>query len=135
MIFPGEGSQRVEDMAKQTGRAYGVKSAHRTAFRHVLAAAALAALAACASTWVNPSKSPEEARADYKTCASEAEETALARSSQQRVDYGRTSPVQPGMSRGENPMQMVDRKETEDTYTRDFESCMRARGYSQDKSS
>ncbi len=127
MIFPGVGSNQVEAMAKQTGRRYGVKSA--------LAAVALMALGACASTWVNPSKSSEEARADYKTCASEAEETALARSSQQRVDYGRTSPVQPGMSRGENPMQMVDRKETEDTYTRDFESCMRSRGYSQDKSS
>ena len=122
-------------MAKQSGRAYRVKTAYRSSPRRVLAAAALALLAGCASTWINPARSPEEARVDYKSCASEAEETALARSSQQRVDYGRTSPVQPGMNRGENPMQMIDRMQTEDTYTRDFESCMRSKGYSQDKSS
>jgi hypothetical protein len=119
-------------MAKQTGREYGVKSTYRRVSRLTGYFLAAAALAACATTWTNPTKSPDEARVDYKSCASEAEETALARASTQRVDYGRTSPVQPGMNRGENPMQLVDRMQTENTYERDFESCMRSKGYSQD---
>ncbi len=92
-------------MAKQTGRAYAVKSTSRKVLRrtpslravsrYFLAAAALSALGACATTWINPTKSVDEAR-------------------------------------GENPMQLVDRMQTENTYERDFESCMRAKGYSQD---
>jgi len=118
-------------VAKQTGRAYLVKSARKAAQRG-LAVGALALLAACASTWHNASKSPQEAKADQRVCAAEAEETALTRASRQRVDYGAPPSVMPGLNRGETPMQLIDRSRTEDTYTRDFESCMRSKGYSQD---
>ena len=94
--------------------------------------AGLGLLSACGTAWHNAAKSPQEAKADERVCAGEAEDTALTRASRQRVDYGAKSPVQPGMQRGETPMQLVDRTRTEDTYRRDFESCMRSKGYSQD---
>lgn len=117
-------------VAKQTGRANLVKSARIIASRS-LAVGALALLAACASTWHSASKNPQEAKADQRLCAAEAEETALTRASRQRVEYGAPPSVMPGLNRGETPMQLVDRSRTEDTYTRDFESCMRSKGYSQ----
>lgn len=125
-------------MAKQTGRECGVKSAVRAARfgmagLHFIAGAALICLAGCASTWINPAKSAQDAKADDRACSAEAEETALTRAAQQKVEYRKQSSIQPGMNRGETPMQMVDRTRTEDTYTRDFESCMRSKGYSRDK--
>jgi hypothetical protein len=97
--------------------------------------AGLGLLSGCGTAWNNANKSPQEAKADARVCAAEAEETALARASRQRVDYGATSPTQPGMRRGETPMQLVDRTRTEDTYQRDFGSCMRSKGYTQDPTS
>ena len=123
-------------MAKQTGRVGAVKCASRAALIQILAlGAGLGLLSACGTPWHSASKSPQEAKADARLCATEAEETALARASRQRVDYGSTSPTQPGMRRGETPMQLVDRTRTEDTYQRDFESCMRSKGYTQDPKS
>ena len=121
-------------MAKQTGRGCGVKSAHGVALMHFVAMGAVLGLTtACASTWHNAGKSPQEAAADQRLCAAEAEETALTRAARQKVDYGRTSPVMPGLNRGETPMQLQERSQIENTYTRDFESCMRSKGYSQDE--
>jgi len=125
-------------VAKQTGRECGVKSAVRAARfgitgLQILTAACLVSLAGCASTWMNPAKSPQEAKIDDRACSAEAEETALTRAAQQKVEYRKQSSIQPGLNRGETPMQMVDRTRTEDTYTRDFESCMRSKGYSRDK--
>jgi len=116
-------------VGKQTGRGCAVKGAW------LFAAVTLTMLSACASPWVNSAKSPQETKADERTCVAEAEETALASASRQRVEYGRKSPVQPGMSRGETPMEMVDRTRTENTYQRDFESCMRSKGYAQNQGS
>src|SRR5262249_34264942 len=113
-------------VAKQTGPAHGVKSA-------IALACVLALLSACASTWHNPKKSAQEAAADEKACAAEAEDTALTRAGRQRVEYGAPSPNMPGMNRGETPMQMRDRVNTEDTYNREFKMCMRSKGYTQDK--
>jgi hypothetical protein len=117
-------------VAKQTGRAHLVKSA-RTIAQRIIAVGVFALLTACASTWHNAAKSPQEAKTDARVCAAEAEETALTRSNRQRVEYGAPPSVMPGLNRGETPMQMVDRSRIEDTYTRDFESCMRSKGYSQ----
>lgn len=123
-------------MAKQTGRACAVKCASSTARTQVaVLAVGLGLLSACGTPWQNPGKSPQQARADERICAAEAEETALTRAARQRVDYGSTSPTQPGMRRGETPMQLVDRTRTEDTYQRDFASCMRSKGYTQDPAS
>ena len=118
---------------KQTGRDCGVKGTEPA--RRILALLSIvllsgSLLSACASTWINAGKTPQEAKADERTCSTEAEETALIRTKQQKVEYGVPSPIQPGMNRGETPMQLVDRTRTEDTYTRDFESCMRSKGYS-----
>ncbi len=123
-------------MAKQTGRGGAVKSASSATLMQIVAAGAgLLLLSACGTSWHNAGKSPQEAKADARACSAEAEETALTRASRQRVDYGSTSPVQPGMRRGETPMQLVDRARTQDTYQRDFESCMRSKGYTQDPAS
>jgi hypothetical protein len=120
-------------VAKQSGRGCGVKSACRRALMHFVAAGTVLSLTACASTWHNPNKGPQEAAADQQVCAAEAEETALTRAARQKVDYGSTSPVMPGLNRGETPMQLQERSQIESTYTRDFESCMRSKGYAQDK--
>jgi len=92
-----------------------------------------AGLAACVSSWHHPTKTGPTAAADERACAQLAEENALTRAGRQRADYrlGTPEPL-PGMSRGETPMQMLDRRSTQDDYSRDFESCMRSRGYTQD---
>ncbi len=120
-------------VAKQTGHGCGVKRAGAHPFIQYAAIwALLAAVAGCASTWSNPSKSIEEAAADEKLCASEAEEIALARAARQKVDYGRVpGNAMPGLNRGETPMQLQERSRTENTYAREFESCMRSKGFSQ----
>lgn len=121
-------------MAKQTGRACWVKGAERKGLgQFAVLGALLALVSGCASTWHNPGKSPQEAAADEKFCATEAEDTALTRASRQKVDYDRiqgSSPI-PANTRGETPMQLADRARTEDTYTREFELCMRTKGYTQ----
>ena len=122
-------------MAKQTGRGCGVKSMPSLAISRLAAAGAMIALlSGCASTWHNPAKSPEEARADEQQCAADAEDITLTRASQQKIDYGHTPDPMPGMSRGETPIQMQDRVKTENAYTREFESCMSSKGYTQGKS-
>lgn len=95
--------------------------------------ALLVAAGGCASTWHHPTKSGAEAAADERTCSQRAEENALSRAGRARADYrlGTPAPL-PGMSRGETPMEMLDRHETQDDYTRDFESCMTSRGYTRD---
>ncbi len=95
----------------------------------------LVLVSGCASTWHNPAKSPEEARADEQHCASDAEDITFTRENRQKVEYGHegTDPL-PGMSRGETPIQMQDRVKTENAYTREFESCMSSKGYTQGKS-
>jgi hypothetical protein len=113
-------------VAKQTGPAYGVKGA--------IAVCTLAALlTACATTWHNPQKSPQEAAADEKICSDDAEEVALARAARQRVDYRQRQSTMPGMNRGETPIQMHERVGTEDVFHREFESCMTSKGYTQGK--
>jgi len=123
-------------VAKQTGRGCGVKGAWRTQVAHMAAIGALITLVSgCASTWHNTGKSPQEASADEKLCSAEAEDTALLRTASQKVDYERmhqTSPI-PGTGRGETPMQLADRGKTEDVYSREFDSCMRSKGYTQGK--
>ena len=122
-------------MAKQTVRGGGVKGPRAVVWAQFVAVGALiAVVSGCASTWYNPGKSREEAKADDKLCASEAEETALARAARQRMDYGRTQPyAPPGLNRGETPMQMQERSRTEDTYAREFVACMSTKGYTQDR--
>ena len=93
----------------------------------------LLANAGCASPWHHPRREGAEAAADERECAQRAEENALQRAGRQRADYRLGTPdPNPGMSRGETPMQMVDRRETQDGYGRDFESCMTSKGYSKD---
>ncbi len=121
-------------MAKQTGRGCGVKSAKSPVLKRLTAVgAALALLSSCASTWHNPQRTPQEAKIDEQACASEAEDITLTRSAQQKIDYGRDASPLPNLSRGETPMQLMQRTKTEDVYTREFESCMSSKGYSQGK--
>jgi len=122
-------------VAKQTGPLHAVK-AKRHALRRAAARAAaglglIALISGCASTWHHPRKAGAEAAADERDCTQRAEENALSRAGRQRADYrlGTPEPL-PGMSRGESPMQMLDRRATQDDYGRDFESCMTSRGYS-----
>ncbi len=131
-------------MAKQTGPLNAVKKKQRalarpfgTSFGRALGFAAgfclLAATAGCASNWHHPRKEGPEAAADERECAQRAEENALSRAGRQRADYrlGTPAPL-PGMNRGESPMEMLDRRETQDDYGRDFESCMSSKGYSKE---
>jgi hypothetical protein len=90
-------------------------------------------LAGCASPWTNPRKSPQEAAADEKACAADSQDTALTRAATHREVYGGNPPPLPGMNRGENPMQMRDRVNTERDYNHEFESCMKSKGYTQGK--
>jgi hypothetical protein len=113
-------------VAKQTGPAYAVKGAFAVC-------AVAVALTACGSTWHNPHKSPQEAAADEKACAADSQDTALARAARQRENYGGNPPPLPGMNRGETPMQMRERVSTENTYNRQFEGCMKSKGYTQGK--
>jgi hypothetical protein len=113
-------------VAKQTGPAYAVKGA-------IAFCAVAVLLAGCGSTWYNPHKSAQEASADEKACAADSQDTALTRSASHRETYGGNPPPLPGMDRGETPMQMRDRVNTENTYNRQFETCMKAKGYTQGK--
>ncbi len=122
-------------MAKQTGPLHAVKKKQRF-LRCGLLIASLAALtvtSGCASTWHHPRKEGAEAAADERECSQRAEENVLTRTGRQRADYRLGTPdPNPGMSRGENPMQMHDRRETQDDFGRDFENCMTSKGYSKD---
>lgn len=119
-------------MTKQTGVGCKVKSAKLLAgMRCAAAGAVLLLVSGCASTWHNSQKTPAEAKADEGICAAEAEDTALARAARQKVDYGRAPNPVPGLNRGETPMQLQERSSTEGVYTREFESCMASKGYSQ----
>lgn len=129
------GFQEVQ-VAKQTGPAYGVKGAmspslSRGLVRLAAGCAMAVLLAACGSTWHNPAKNPQEAAIDEKQCSNDAQDAALARASRQRETYGARPPSMPGMSRGETPMQMHERVGTEDVFHKQFESCMRSKGYAQ----
>jgi hypothetical protein len=119
-------------VAKQTGPLHAVKE--KQLRRALLVAAGLSAFVAtagCASSWQHPRKEGAEAAADERDCAQRAEENVLQRAGRQRADYRLGTPdPNPGMSRGETPMQMLDRRETQDSYGRDFENCMTSKGYS-----
>lgn len=121
-------------MAKQSVPLRAVK--RRFLWRAVICAAGaglLTALAGCASTWHHPRKAGAEAAADERECSQRAEENALQRAGRQRADYRLGTPdPNPGMSRGPSPMEMVDRRETQDGFSRDFESCMTSKGYTKD---
>ncbi|MGE3333742.1 MAG: hypothetical protein AB7I36_08870 [Rhodospirillaceae bacterium] len=120
-------------MAKQTGPLQAVKGNRRLLGRAILFAAglgALAVIAGCASGWTHPRKQGAEAAADERECSQRAEENVLARIGRQRSTYGSSMDPNPGMSRGETPMQMLDRTQTQDDYGRDFENCMTSKGYS-----
>jgi len=121
-------------VAKQTGRRCGVKGSERPCLmQFAVAGALLALISGCASTWHNPGKSSQEASADEKLCAVEAEDTALTRAARQKVDYNqnRQGNLNAGLNRGETPMQLAERSRTVDVYSREFESCMRTKGYTQ----
>lgn len=120
-------------VAKQTGPLQAVKGKQRLLGRAILFAAGLGMLAVtagCASTWTHPRKQGAEAAADERECSQRAEEAALMRAGRQRATYGASLDPNPGMSRGETPMQMLDRTQTQDDYGRDFENCMTSKGYS-----
>lgn len=87
-------------------------------------------LAGCAENWHNPRKSLEQTKLDKSKCTERAEQDALLRSGRPRVDYifGRPKAM-PGMTRGEGPMEMLERQTTENDYGRRFESCMTSKGY------
>jgi len=88
-------------------------------------------LAGCSASWHHASRSASEMAADERACAREAEEITLIRTGTPRTEYG-TSPSQTGtgMSRGETPMERYERANTTTAYNREFESCMRSKGYS-----
>lgn len=90
----------------------------------------VALTSSCAARWENPRKSPEQVAQDKTACTQRAEQISLLRSGRPKVDYmlGRISAM-PGMSRGEGPMEMLDRSRTEGDFWRDFEGCMSAKGY------
>jgi hypothetical protein len=120
-------------VAKQTGPLQAVKGKQRYLRQAILFAAGLSVLAVtagCAGTWTHPRKQGAEAAADERECAQRSEENALARAGRQRATYGTPMDPNPGMSRGETPMQMLDRTQTQDDYGRDFEGCMTSKGYS-----
>lgn len=118
-------------MAKQSGPLRGVKQ--RILGRMTITIAGLclgATLVGCASPWHHPRKAGAEAAADERECAQRAEENTLQRAGRQRADYRLGTPdPNPGMSRGPTPMQMLDRRQTQDSYGRDFENCMTGKGY------
>lgn len=121
-------------MANQTGPVQAVKKKQHLRGRAALVSLGLGMtlmMSACASGWHHPRKEGAEAAADERECAQRAEDNALTRAGRQRADYRLGTPdPNPGMSRGETPMQMLDRRETQDGYGRDFENCMSSKGYS-----
>ena len=116
--------------AKQTGPARMVKGRAVWERLAILAAVPCAlTLAACATGWVNPSKTPAEMRADDEGCSRNAEEDALMRSGRTRADYGAppSGPAPGGY--GQTPMQMHDRDSTARDFSGAYERCMESKGY------
>ena len=124
-------------MLKQSGPANRVKCAvaGRNSRRVSIAIvpAVFLALTACGSVWHHANKSALNAAADERACARYAEETVLVRTGTPRTEYSARS-VQPpaSLNRGESPMELHERSQTTMAYNREFESCMRAKGYSKD---
>jgi hypothetical protein len=130
IIFPyNERTFQEVVVAKQTGRRCAVKTARAIAL--IMSCAAGLALAGCAGEqWYNPRKSAQEASADEATCNARAEDAALIRARKQRADYRMPAPAtEPGLSRGETPMELVDRNDTTKDFTKQFENCMTSKGY------
>ncbi|MEQ9447769.1 MAG: hypothetical protein RLN70_02560 [Rhodospirillaceae bacterium] len=123
-------------MRKQSGPAIGVKSEMRFGGFGARAAAAAVlvqlVLAACGTTWHHPNRSGARVEADERACAREAENTVLLRTNTPRTEYGRSSTPTGGATLGETPMELHDRSQTTTAYRREFESCMRGKGYSKD---
>ena len=117
-------------MGKQTGRRYAVKSAGALALGICTTAFILSGCAADA--WHNSHKTAEDVKADHKTCNAQAEDATLTRARKQRADYNPlpTPGTQPGLSRGETPVQLAERGANEKDFARQFADCMESKGYS-----
>lgn len=124
-------------MLKQSGPANGVKcavlgmSSVRTSA--LIASIALIALSGCGTVWHHAHKSGADASADERTCARRAQEAVLIRSGIPRTEYGaRPAQSSGSLERGETPMELHERSQTTTAYNKQFESCMRSKGYSKD---
>jgi hypothetical protein len=114
-------------VAKQSGPACGVK----LPLRLLAAGIMTVSLTGCGTSWQHPTKSAKEIALDERICAVQAEEDAMARSGKQSENYGPRRDPNLGLSRGENPMEMVDRVRTEDYFNKSFDDCMTSKGYYQ----
>ncbi len=124
-------------MLKQSGPANRVKHAVAGApnLRAIglIMTASLLALTACGTVWNHARKSSAETAADERACARSAQEVVLTRSGTPRTEYGApTGPSSGSMNRGESPMELHERSQTTTAYNKQFESCMRTKGYSKD---
>ena len=121
-------------MLKQSGPVNGVKpavtSGGTACTSAIIMALALFALTACGSVWHNAHKSALDAASDERSCAREAEETVMTRAGTARTEYGaRPAQSSASLNRGESPMELHERSQTTMAYNREFESCMKAKGY------
>ncbi len=114
-------------MAKQTGPGCGVKVGRAATVAAVVAIAAL--ISGCGSTWQHPHKSAKEMALDERICVVQSEEDAMARAAKQQETYGARPGPNPGLNRGESPLEMHDRVHTEADFNRAFENCMTSKGY------
>lgn len=124
-------------MLKQSGPAnrvkYAVTGVLSMRSAGLMMSAALLALAACGTVWHHAHKSSAEAAADERACARSAQEIVLTRSGTPRTEYGAaTGPSSGSLNRGESPMELHERSQTTTAYNKQFESCMRTKGYSKD---
>lgn len=124
-------------MLKQSGPANRVKyaSASLLSLRStgLIITAAMLGLTACGTVWHHAHKFSAEAAADERTCARNAQETVLTRSGTPRTEYGApTGPSSGSLNRGESPMELHERSQSTTAYNKQFESCMRSKGYSKD---
>ena len=119
--------------AKQTGPAGTVKGSLGTVMQGRLRALLLplalgAALSGCAGGWSNPSKTPDEVRADEAQCNQEADEDSRLRAGASRAD--RAPPGAPTAgSLGPSPMEMRDRDRVTQDFRSGYDSCMESKGY------
>jgi hypothetical protein len=124
-------------MLKQSGPANGVKctvpgmSSVRASVLTMFVT--LISLSACGTVWQHASKSGAVATADERTCARRAQEAVLIRAGIPRTEYGaRPAQSSGSLERGESPMELHERSQTTTAYNKQFESCMRSKGYSKD---
>lgn len=124
-------------MQKQSGPANRVKCAiprvGGTWIGRLFVPAILIALSACGTTWHHATKTGAVAATDERRCAQQAQEAVLIRSGIPRTEYGAHAPQSSGsLERGESPMELHQRSQTTNDYNKQFERCMRSKGYSKD---